>query len=330
MSFKDTIPKSIVAATIFMSIVFSGRIFAQNNERESKKHELEQQKKDLQEYRDSLISLRDELRKKRAHKRAHRIDSVSLNGRVSAHEIIMMSSAEILFPQSPMLTDHKGSFHIDVMRLGYYPNINFPMGFRFQLTSGVMFKESEDKLANNSNSDQLFEFSNQLNFNKWMFGLKLANPYSQNTIHLFASTDLIIGVMTNMKVSHPLNESGKIILGEDGQYNRFEFKKTFLGFRVKSGIEISLNKLFNFQKETYRGEGLFFQSSISYSQSFNNNVNYLSPTTDYDPINFDPDKHEKIDFPKINHTAQATKINTYLSAYSIHFGFVYRGFNFKF
>ncbi len=80
----------------------------------------------------------------------------------------------------------------------------------------------------------------------------------------------------------------------------------------------------------YRGEGLFFQTAISFSRSFSDNVVYLDLPEDYDPNSFDAITFEKFDFPVINHIAQAEKIRTNLLSYNIHFGFVFRGFNFNF
>ncbi len=234
----------------FMLICMS-QLFAQKTQ-EEKRQELERKKQELEQQRQELESRREELNKQRDElitirnqyrlSRASSIDSTSLIRRLSTREIVLFSAGELKFPQSDYLINYKGNFHLDIVRFGYYPNIHVPIGFRLNLATGILYKSEVDKVANQSNLPQMYRFESQLNYVEWSFGMKFLKPYSLNLVNPFLSADIVRSSMQNYKIAHPLNESGKLLANADR--HRILKRNSFIGYRVKSGVEFSIQKLF--------------------------------------------------------------------------------------
>ena len=312
---------------IFFSIVTIGLAYSQEEEElRKRKQELEEQKRLLEQERQERLAKKNEERQDRAY----RIDVGSLTDRVSATEIMLFSGAEISFPQSPLLDTYKGKVFIDLLRFGYYPDIHTPVGVRLQLTTGNLSRDVLNKQANNPPTSDQFRFTNRLNMTQVLVGAKFLQSYSQHLLQPFASVDVMLGLMNNSKFAQLLDENGKPYEEDLAFEERVGKTSTFWGFRGRAGVEISITKLFNRHDEHYRGEGFFFSTSIGYARSFSENVNFLSTPKDYNPSTLDSDIYDVMEMSKINHIVQARKNTTFLEAYSIHIGIVYRGFNFNF
>ncbi len=316
----------IAKFTFLIFVFFSVAIVFSQEEEELRKRrqELEERKRALEQERYEALARKNEQRRDRAYK----IDVSSLTQRVSASEFMLFSGAEITFPQSPLVDNYKGKVLIDVFRFGYFPDIHLPVGFHLQFTTGSLSRETLKKQANNPPTYEEFRFANRLNTTQIILGAKFLQSYSQSIIQPFASADLMLGMMSNIKFAQLLDENGKPLEDELAFTERIGKTSTFWGFKGRAGFEISINKLFNRQDEHYRGEGFFFSASLGFSRSFSDNVIFLDSPEDFDPLTFDSEIYEALEMNKIGHIVQARKNATFWEAYSLHFGIIYRGFSF--